>query len=91
MNRTKKNKEQVAEEPVAKIEPKPERTEVTHARKRPPNIDDLLRVIRGTSNKIEILIDNLDENDNPDILKRNVAVALKHLKSIQEQLLKYSE
>lgn len=92
--KSKEPSSQVAqeEEPLVRIEPKPEsKPETNHKRTRPPSVDDLYKVIRSTSNKIEILIDNLDENDEQATLKRNVAVALKHLKAIHAQLAVYCD
>ena len=80
------------EEQLVRIEPKPEfKSETNHKRTKPPSVDDLYKVIRSTSNKIEILIDNLDENDEQATLKRNVAVALKHLKAMHTQLAVYCD
>lgn len=78
---------QTEEEPAVRIE----RPLVEHKRIKPPSIEELYKVIRSTSNKIEILIDNLEETEDPTILKRNVAVALKHLKAIQTQLTRYAD
>ncbi len=51
-------------------------------RQRPPDVSVLLRKMDIAQSKIGVLIDSLEGDENETTLKRNVVIAVKHLKEI---------
>lgn len=62
-------------------------TPVVHQRRQQPkSVEELRRILDMVQNKLSVIIDSLEVDDNEQTLKRNVGTAVKHLKQISTLL-----